>query len=121
MIQMSHFEVTMETKQTKAQIVQAYIKEHPGAKAKEIHEKTGVNIQYIYDLIYRMSKGKTKKRSPKKKTVRATKPSVASEVQKEYLKLVYRNMEREEEIKKLNIVIQYLEQRVMEYGSRPSI
>jgi len=117
---MSHFEVTMETKQTKAQIVQAYIKEHPGAKAKEIHEKTGVNLQYIYDLMYRMSKGKTKKRSPKK-TVRTTKPSTSTEIQKEYMALVYKNIEKEEEIEKLNIVIQYLEQRVMEYANRPSV
>jgi len=120
MIPMSHSEVTMETKQTKAEIVQAYVKEHPEAKAKEIHEKTGVNLQYIYDLMYRMSKGKTKKRSPKK-TVRTTKPSTSTEIQKEYMALVYKNIEKEEEIEKLNIVIQYLEQRVMEYANRPSV
>lgn len=121
MIPMSHSEVTMETKQTKAEIVQAYVKEHPKAKAKEIHEKTGVNLQYIYDLMYRMSKGKPKKRSPKKRAVRATKPSTSTDIQKEYMTLVYKNIEKEEEIEKLNIVIQYLEQRVMEYANRPSV
>ena len=88
---------------TKAQMIRDAIKENPSLSAKQIAEKLGVPIQYVYDI---KSKGNYTpgKRGRKPKTVVSTVTAVAVPSSKE-AKLSHENalLKAEVEIQKLVI------------------
>lgn len=50
-----------EVEMTKADKVRKYMAENPKASAKEIAEKIGVNLQYVYDIKSKIKKAKKRK------------------------------------------------------------
>lgn len=96
-------------KQNKAAAIRAYMAANPGAKAKDIATGVGCDITYVY-LVQSADRRKTKKAKPTRgqEVVR----QVLNEDTERMYKMEQDRAMLQNEIARLNTIIEYLERKV---------
>jgi hypothetical protein len=106
----------MDNQTIKAKVLE-YIKANPAAPYKEVAAVCGTTTAYIYTV---MPKKKMKIKKPVAPAAQKKEPSDKKIedllFQIESLDLIHQELE--DEIKRLNIVIEYLEERITEYKAK---
>lgn len=96
-----------------------YKKSNPNAKPAEIQKALGFNLQYIYRVLADHKKGpkkvRTTKRVSRKSVSFGKEPTYAVVPTATFGGLNAELAQKDEQIRALNNVIQYLEQRLYEY------